>query len=306
MRQGRIFWGTLFIVVGVLGLLNEFGVVLHLNINSDWVIPLLLVLLGLTFIAKQNKLKLIIILIAGLISGLAVYSYFWDNDGNGHFKAKIEIKDDEEDEDLLADDNAETTNTVPYYKLEKMRLKLFSAASELNLRGIETTKFTAKLKGTRYDMDFHKSGEKGTLKIKHQKGETSSLSLKKLDVLLNDEPEYKVTVKSGASDLNLDLSDLKVNTLKAEIAATDAEIKFGDKQDSLNAELKFAASEVTIHIPENVGCLLKGDYFLVDNKPAGFQLVNQNKYETPNYDTAEKKINIDLKGALGDFEIKFY
>jgi hypothetical protein len=307
MKQGKLFWGTLFIVAGILGLLSALGVHLKISVglDKDWIIPLLLILLGFTFIAKHDKIKMAVIILAGLISGLAVFSYFWDDDeGDSLFRTRIEIKTDDEEEEL--DLTTQAPSTIPYYNLTTLNVKLLAAASDLNVRGVGTKDFTAKIKGKQYDMNFNETDGVGVLKIKHQKGESHSLSLKSLDVQLNDEPNYIFNVKSGASDLNLDFSALKVKKLKADIAATDANIKFGDKQTAMNAELKFAASSLTLRIPDDVGCLISGNTALVGQSLKGFTQTDENTYVTENFDTAKKKININLSGALADFEVKIY
>jgi Ca2+/Na+ antiporter len=304
MKLGKLFWGTLFIVTGLIGLLSNFGIYLNFSVDMDWVIPLLLIFMGLTFIIKDNKLKIIVILIAGLISGLALGSYIWDDHSNKfHFKTKVEIQDDEQSEDEL-DLSASTTNQVPYYKLNTLKVKLLAAASEMYVSGVDTNAFTANIEGNHFDMDFNQSHNKGFLKIKHQKGETDGLSLRKIGIMLNNEPEYSFYVKSGASDLNLDLSNIKVKKLKADIAATDAEIILGDKQKELNAELKFAASEVTVNIPESAGCLVHGESALVGKTLKGFTQKDENTFVTNNFDQAKSKIKIKIQGALADFEVK--
>ncbi len=307
MKHGRIFWGTFFIVLGILGLLSRIGIYLNIDFDSDWVIPLLLVLLGFTFILKNNSFKLVIVVIAGFISAFAVSSTFIDNDADGGslFKARIEVTDDDEEEDFV-DSSYDQTSEIPYYSLNTMKVKFLCAASDMNVSGKNTTDFTAKISGKKYDMDFHEENGNGVLKIIHQKNEKSGLSLKKINVRLNDEPEYNIVIKSGASDLNFDLSDLNISNFKADLAATDAEIKFGDKSNELNAKISFAASELTIYVPENVGCKIVGDYAIVSKSLRGFVNEDDNTVITPNYSDAENKINIELKGALADFEIKFY
>ncbi len=310
MKQGKLFWGTLFLSTGILAFLYEVGIKLHFGLDSDIIIPLLLVLLGLTFIIKQNSGKVIVIVLSGIVSSLLIYSFFWDDSGNDDslFKVKIYEKDnDVNDTDIdLTDNSEEHISKIPYYKLEKVKLKLIAAASEMYLTGGESESYTAKVNGKMFDMNFNSSEDVGKLEIIHQKGETNSLKLKKLKVLVNTEPFYEIKLKSGASDLNLDLRDLKVKKLKAELAATDAEIKFGDEVKKLNADFEFAASQLTIYIPKDVGCSIHSELALVGKSFPGFVNIDDKTYETENYDNSKKKINISFKGAISGLDVKFY
>ena len=83
-------------------------------------------------------------------------------------------------------------------------------------------------------------------------------------------------------------------------------MRFGDKQKVLNADLTFAASQLTLYLPKDAGCLVNSSFALVDDSFPGFIAEDENTMVTKNYSSAEKKIVINLKGALGDFEIKFY
>jgi predicted membrane protein len=52
--------------------------------------------------------------------------------------------------------------------------------------------------------------------------------------------------------------------------------------------------------------LISGNTALVGRSLKGFTQTDENTYVTENFDTAKRKININLSGALADFEVKIY
>ena len=74
MKTSHIFWGLLFVVFGLLVLINNFT-----NIFMDWgsiwkLWPLVIVLLGLSIIVKHKYGKGIIAGLAAIILALAIFA----------------------------------------------------------------------------------------------------------------------------------------------------------------------------------------------------------------------------------------
>ena len=307
MKHGKIFWGTFLLSVGILGLLASLGIYLGFDFSSDLVIPLILILLGLATIVKQNSAKLLIVALGGILSGALVYSIFWDEGdvSNSLFRTKVIINNDDEES---VTDTAEYTSDIPYYDLDEMHVKILAAASDMNISGVNTDEFTARIDGSKYEMKFDKEDKNGQLKITHQKGENDNsfkLDKSELNLKLNAEPEYFFLIKGGASSFYLDFEKLKVKNLRAEIAASEIEMRFGNKQKIANVDLDFAASSVDIYIPEDVGCLLNGKTTLVDKDFSGFEKQGD-AYVSKNFDSAEKKIYLNFSGALAEVNVEFY
>ena len=105
MKSSRAFWGTLFLIIGVLGLLHNFFAV-----YIDWGIlwkfwPLILVLLGLTAFMKDSKYRWMIISAIGIIVGVVAFSVVQRGCSNIDHIIRHEIGH-------IDDDNGGSYNTV--------------------------------------------------------------------------------------------------------------------------------------------------------------------------------------------------
>ncbi len=76
LKLGRLFWGIFFITIGVLFLLRitfNFSFAFS-DIIDFW--PILLIVLGLSFILKNEILKTIFVFLIGITLGLLIFQFF--------------------------------------------------------------------------------------------------------------------------------------------------------------------------------------------------------------------------------------
>ncbi len=114
-----------------------------------------------------------------------------------------------------------------------------------------------------------------------------------------------LTVKSGASDTYLDLSDLMVKDLKIETGASSTEVLLPRAAGYTRADIDSGAASVTLHVPENVAANIK-----VDGGLSGITVnrgrfpQNGNRYRSPDFDSAANKIEIDVDMGVGSVDIR--
>lgn len=83
MRSKSIYFGTVLISLGIIGLVNNFIFQIDFSYTKyTW--QVVLILLGFTFFSIPNKLKVIVVIISGLITGYFIYGIFHN--------AKFDIK----------------------------------------------------------------------------------------------------------------------------------------------------------------------------------------------------------------------
>lgn len=126
------------------------------------------------------------------------------------------------------------------------------------------------------------------------------------NIALNENPIYDFEINLGACNMNFDFSPYKVSELEINSGACDVDIRLGDMYGTTNVTLETGVSDIKIGIPSSSGCRIECESVLSNRNFDGFDKKSGRLYETPNYFSANKHINIQLEGAISDFEIYRY
>ncbi|MCY1521701.1 hypothetical protein D9M68_565260 [compost metagenome] len=127
-----------------------------------------------------------------------------------------------------------------------------------------------------------------------------------VDFYLNTFPEWDVNVKMGAGKLDFDLADYKVRNFSFDGGAADVQVKIGDHLPVTDVQVKVGVADIKIEIPEGSGCRIQTHTGLSSRDFEGFNKIRDGVYETSNYNSATKKVFINLDGGLSNFEVKRY
>ena len=126
------------------------------------------------------------------------------------------------------------------------------------------------------------------------------------NIALNENPVYDFEINLGACNMNFDFSEYKVSELDVNGGACNFNIKLGDLYGTTNVDIETGVSDIKIGIPSSSGCRIECETVLSHKDFAGFDKKSGNVYETSNYLTANKHVNIKLEGAISGFEIYRY
>ena len=304
MKTSKIFWGVLFLSLGIFSLLSYLGINIFYDFDSSITIPILLVILGLVILFKQNSIKTFFVILAALISAYAIFNIFWD--GNEC--------DWERTEDVsISEDSFSGVQTIEMPSgIKEAKLNVLGAANEINISGFKSGSNLAKINAEKLsNLDVNYSFDSTFAKLSIQPSETVSHKFNHkyfndFNLFLNDKPEWDIEIKSGANETDLDLRKLKVKNIKLKTAASDMDVYIGTKQKLTNMDLKLAAMDIVIHIPKSAGCLINGDFIFVDKHLPGFTKDASGTYTSENFSASSQKININLHGTIADFTIKYY
>jgi hypothetical protein len=122
--------------------------------------------------------------------------------------------------------------------------------------------------------------------------------------LSNDLP---MTLKfaSGASSIDLDLTDIKVSHLKLETGASSSKIVLPAHAGKTLFKVEGGAASFDIRVPEGVAAsvrVLQGASSVrVDEKR--FPVTSTGVYQSPDYDTAQNSVEMLLETGAGSFNI---
>jgi hypothetical protein len=121
---------------------------------------------------------------------------------------------------------------------------------------------------------------------------------------LNRQTVLQLYFHTGASETILNLRDLKVVDLRLETGASSTEMTLPSQAGMTRVEVKSGAASVKIHVPEGVAgsIRVKSGLAGVDIDTTRFP-VSGSGYQTPGYETATNKVDINIETGVGGVEI---
>ena len=298
-KNGQLFWGFLFLTVGVLFLLdkNNFFVIVPNEMWKYW--PILIVFWGVAILTKGTILKPIISVLAGVFIGLFIYGSIFGLHHSFDF-------DDEIDHEI-------TTST--FYEdfrdsTESATLSLRAGIGKITISGITDKLIDGTSSGFYNNFNFKTRYRDNSARVVLRHSQDIEIlgdnNYRNLELSLNPIPEWEVDIQAGAATVKLDLTQYKVSKFKLETGATTTELKFGELQKIVKANIEMGAATLNILIPKNTGCLIKGDMVLVVKSFDGFDKVDKKRYQTFNFDESDNKIYINFDGGVSSFKVDRY
>ncbi|GAB6281484.1 MAG: DUF5668 domain-containing protein [Ignavibacterium sp.] len=305
LKLNRLFWGIFFLTAGILFLLKitldyslAFG-----DIIDFW--PILLIVLGLSFIMKNEILKTIFVLLIGITLGILTFHFF---DAAINFFERDFFKSHR---------NKEIINTERLFEeydknIKEMNINIKGGASSIEIKGNTEKMYEiiASNLNKKWNFDLEKDSNIASL----------NLQMKNVDLHLNDKEKenyfslllnknliYSFNIELGAASADINLSDLLIKTVDLDAGVSSIDIKLGQPAiDTLKANLNCGASSIKIQVPANIGCELYSDLGLSSKNINGFNKVKENLYRTANFDSTYKKIFFNLEGGILSLKVDRY
>lgn len=268
MRRGSIFWGVAVMLLGVFLLLNTLGL-LHFNWGITW--GGFLILLGVWVI--------------------------WSRSGAGS-------------EPTLASDRV----SAPLEGAARVSVRLHHGAGQLTVRG-----------GTEAGMAFDGFFVGGLSCSKRRKGDTLELDLRPPDdvfpgvvfpgmlasrgglnwtMSLTDVAAMSLEVETGASEVELDLSRLRLSDLAVKTGASSSTITLPATAGSTSVRLDAGAASLTVRVPDGVAALIRAEGLGSIAVDTGRFPRHGGVYQSAGYDTAMNRVDLRASVGLGSLTIR--
>ncbi|MFA6981146.1 MAG: hypothetical protein WC209_17605 [Ignavibacteriaceae bacterium] len=298
MKSKQLFWGMLFLTLGVVYLLVE---VMHVRVAIGdfyhyW--PLSLILFGFTVLSKNNYAKLTFSGLAGLVFALVIFSFF----SNSWFPW-----------DECNSDIHKMTTTEQFVEPFDRKIKTVNATFELGagrieLHGNDSNLVTVKSGGMKdlfsvdtdrqnenYDFDVSMENVHVNLKEDHHR---------KLEVGFNNNPNYNFNFKLGAADVDLDLTTLKVENISLSTGAASCNLKVKEfATDTMNIKVEAGAASVRLILPKDAGVQIRKETALSTTHFDDFKEISDDLFQTDNFSSAKKKIFLEIEGGVASFYV---
>jgi hypothetical protein len=329
MKANKIINGLTLILIGIIFLANTLGILewsVWSNIFKLW--PLLLVSLGLSLILRGKDLSFLgplIILLAIILGAGAIYMGI-------NFEGKIvsevktlsreivvEVQKAPEAElapEVKIPSEIETTEEVEvipeieeYPPIEKATIELKFDSGKLNLKEFTPLlyEFISQYRYKEFEPfeKFSRTEKEANIIIYHSpvtKKRISNDIKNNWELKLNNQIIYNLSIKTGAINMDSNLSGFKVEKLYIESGVSNINLvvpKYNSKI-IINA----GVSNIDIAIPKDVGAMLNIDSGIAIKNLDDF-IKRNDTYISNNYDNSEFKTEIEIDCGVSNIHI-FY
>lgn len=313
MRTGRIFWGLILVYIGSIVLLENFGVI-GFSWHVVWKLwPILLIIWGANILVARNDNRH-----AGLLTGIVTLIGLVFMTVFGIKEIKKEGRwAYEESAPAVPDSDDWGSNENKLYKEEyisgnkKAVLSIQGGAGDFKLEDTTAVLMEALVKGKNVSNLLKRVDIDSIVNLTMTSQESKRMLMPgdrfhKTDIKLNPNPMWDIHLKLGAADVDFDLKAFKIENLTLSGGAADIKVKVGERSRMVNIKAETGVSSVEIKVPENSGCRIVNKSGLSSKSFDDFIEIEKGVYESKNYKTAQKFVNIVLKSGISDLTVKTY
>jgi len=317
MSYRKLFWGMVLIVIGTLFILRNLDIV-WFNWHDIWQFwPVFLIIWGVSLLPIKAMYRLLLSFAAIVFGIILVHQYgnrgpvFEWRDHGAYFHFRDYDDEDEDYEDrayIHSGENKGTLYESMNSDIDFAEFNLQVGAGEFDLIGTSDKLVECDFsKKDLYRLDSKTINNRAIVDLNMKEMEWEGKNLRN-DVIIrmNPSPEWELDLDIGAADLNMDLRPFNVRKISLDGGASALEFTLGDRADKVNIEIDAGAASITLHIPEDMGCELNTESFMIGKSLEGFEKISRGYYKTKNFNTAKKTISIDLEAAISSFDIDRY
>jgi hypothetical protein len=300
MKSRHIFWGILFLTLGVLILINNLTTV-YINWGFIWNLwPLVLVVIGLYFFVRGTEYKWILVAVIALLLGLFLFA---------GFKNITEC--------FRTDYNKDQDYNVEYfqhpYNNNIKTASLYVKSGAGSIRANDTTDELILIKAMggfgKYTFQHDEYDNNANLNFELEEGHfhwNIGLRKNRIEMLINPKPVWDMEFDVGAEGIDLDLTKFKIANLTFKSGVSWIKVKLGEKYDDTNLKFNSGVSKLIVMVPKEFGCEINARTELTKKRFPGFDRIDSQNYRTENFYDTNKKVTIDMKADVSNVRVERY
>jgi len=315
MKTEKVIWGLILIFIGAVFLLSNFGVI-NFYWGSVWRFwPIIFILIGANMLfSRLNGSTGSILSVSLTLAALLFLGYQGTREperrmGRSWFFHRDDW--DEESTDTVRN-NANWTSSNTFTEAyspgtKRAELNIKGGATSYRLDDTTSNLFNAEVKQNFGNYTLEKttrdSVEVLNFRMRNKKQKWEDMDGNEVKIRLHANPIWDINVEMGAGETDFDLTSFKVGNLNLNGGAASFNVKLPEPVTTTNVAVETGVAEVNIRVPESSACRITVESGLSSKDFSGFTKQADGSYETSNYNTAAKKIDIHLKGGLSSFEV---
>lgn len=290
----RLFWGLLLIAVGGLILASNFGFVdvKWPNVWRLW--PLIVISAGLSIMSFKNIIWQVLMVLLTILSVGAITWVAVSDDLNFGIISSQQVSIKKLSSDVaMAEVNLKTG-------VSKISV---DSDNQSEIAKVRLSDSLAKLEKTSTQIGDIQQIE---LFTNNQSALFSENMQSDWNVQLNRTLPMSLNIDAGASDINADVSNVKLKQMNFKAGASSLSLKLGSIENNTEVNIDAGASSVIVKIPAKVGVRLKIEGGLSSKQLADLTETSKGIYQSANASSSSKLINITAKVGVSTFTIERY
>jgi hypothetical protein len=295
---GRLFFGIVVLAIGLIYLLNNLGITniqFDLTFNIIW--PIIVIGIGLSILSGKGWFSMVLgIIVILILIAVGVFIFAKSN-----MLQSISNSQSSKNEIINIAKDAKTTDAIVNVKTGAGNLNISGSANGLVDGDYKSNNLTLnqenKMNSTTQEVTFSLGNDVIIWPQNYQNDLNLGLS-SLIPMVLN--------IDTGAMTMNLDLKNIMAKNVNVKTGASKLDITMGDKLDLSNLDINAGASTITINLPSTVGASLHLDSGLTSKNLKDFQEVSSGNYQSANYNSSAKKINLDLDLGATELDVSWY
>lgn len=295
MTVNRIFWGTIVICLGLLWLFSNLGLLPSTIWYQAWRLwPILIILWGFSILFSKSSVKsswfsITTLLIIGIVFSAFVIIFQNEKVEGQTANIKERVFEDVESAHLI-------------FALGAVNFSL-SGGSEYLLEGQSKTFSGVEVTNT-------KDAGIQTISLKQAPVHnfifgpnlTNIINLK-----TNSDLPLSIDIDSGASKIDLDLREVRIESLDIDSGATSSAIVLGDNINEVEVNISSGASDFNVKIPTSFAIKVKNKSGLSGNNFNTFGLKqNGDTWISQDYGQNDKVVIINFESGVSNLNIEKY
>jgi hypothetical protein len=289
----RAFLGIFAVIIGLIFLINNLNLYyLSVNFISLW--SLFIVFIGLSFFKKKNAVSTIV---GSIVTIICAFLFFYSL--------------------ALSTTNIVSFNTTPIVvtkdmNMERAEIELDAGGGEVNVYATDSDnliegKLITSMMESEINQSINESIQKVNISLYGKNGWMTKRqdSKNKFNIGIDKNVPVNFVFNGGGSSNTIDLSEVKAESVKINTGASTLSLKVGDSVNS-SVIVEAGASSIKLNLPETVGVRMKIESGFSSQELPGFSLINDNTYQSLNYDSKDKKIDIDITMGMTSLSVGWY
>ncbi|HEX73957.1 MAG TPA: hypothetical protein G4N93_02255 [Dehalococcoidia bacterium] len=289
-------WGIFLLFLGVVFLLQTLNVLpwgLWGTLWRFW--PVLIIIIGLGILLRHYNVWLVSLLVSAMLGaclGIAIWQYGSSPLAGTVSRSYSEPMDNMESAQIEVDFTAGslTIGSLPFGSSNFME-----ATSEV--RGRDGG----------MNVDFHRQNGNGRLYLSTERANQPFWGGDGIrwDINFTGSIPLTINIKSAASNIGLELSELRVTELRLDIDAGNCKVTMPSLTGTTYVYIKSDVANIELTIPDGVVAKIRADidlsFFNVDQTRFPKQ---GDYYISDNYDTAQNRIYLEIDCDVGRVQVK--
>lgn len=294
----KVFLGIFTFIIGLMFLIRNLNLYpISINLANFW--PLFIIFIGLSFFKKKNVTSTIVGSIITIICATLFFSSFVLNTINGI--------------SFVHQNNLTPIIVTKDVNIDRAEIELNTGGGMVNVYGTDSanlieggiaTDFTK----SEIDQSINNSIQKVSINLYGGNDwmmEKSKNSKNQFNIGIDKNTPLDFTFNSGGSSNEIDFSGVKAENIKISTGASNLSLKLGDDVAS-NVSIEAGASAISLILPDTIGTKIIIESGFSSQELTGFSLVSENTYQSDNYDSKEKKVNIDITMGMTNLKVDWY